>query len=124
MIPDNGKRFFLLRSMQTSSRNLPGSCLLGTAALSQGVQGHFKLTTPLPLALRFRISAAILLSPTSILSWHEQPTLPTPFIKSEPALQHSVRQQMKKCNFTCMAPQMEKSGLLNTFTIAALSNKN
>jgi len=40
MIPDNSKRFFLLWSIQTSSGNLPGSHLLVTAALSQGVEGR------------------------------------------------------------------------------------
>ena len=40
MIPNNSKRFFLLWSIQTSSGNLPSSCLLGTAALSQGVHGQ------------------------------------------------------------------------------------
>jgi len=34
------KRFFPLWSIQTSSGNLPGSCLLVTAPLSLGVQGQ------------------------------------------------------------------------------------
>jgi hypothetical protein len=67
----------------------------------------FKLTTPLPLVLRLRISAAILLSSTSILSWPAQATLPTLFIRNIPTLQQSVRQQIKKFNFTCTAPQMD-----------------
>ena len=80
----------------------------------------FKLTTPLSLVLRLRISAAILLAPTSILSWHAQATLPAPFIRNVPTLQQSVKQQMKKFYFTITTPQMEMSSLLHTLITAAL----